>query len=123
MVLPVLVTFLFAIIEISYVFFQVMTVSYATRQACRRGITGQTEVTIESTIQGYCNNFGISANNIVVTVYNPSGTAVSPNTQRPSGHRLEVATTYSLKFLTPVQAVLSAGGLGSVTCRTRLQIE
>lgn len=114
MALPLLVTFLFGIIEFGFMFFQFQTLSNAIRAATRRGAVGETNTQVIAIVNSMCGkqvNIADAPNTLTVTVRNNAGSTVT-NTLRPSGGKFRLAATYQLQTLTFLK-----GMIGTITVR------
>ena len=121
-VLPLLITVLFAIIEMSYTFFQTLTVQNATRAAARQGAVGKTDATLRNTIKGLCENFGITDSDISIVVTDSAGTVQAAGT-RPTGGTIKVTTTHRIMFLTFLSSVMAPSGTLQIKPFTLLLVE
>lgn len=114
MVLPILVTFLFGVIEFGWMFYQFQTLSNAIRAASRRGAVGESNdrvVAIVNAMAGNHFNIAGSPNTLTVTVRNNAGSTVT-NTLRPSGGKIRLDAVYQLQTLTFLK-----GMIGTITVR------
>lgn len=114
MALPLLVTFLFGIIEFGFMFFQFQTLSNAMRAATRRGAVGETNTQVIAIVNSMCGkqvNIADAPNTLTVTVMNNAGATVT-NTTRPSGGKFRLDATYQLQTLTFLK-----GMIGTITVR------
>jgi len=122
LVIPLLFTMIFGIIELSFVFYQDHTVQTACRLAARQGAVGATDAAIRTFVKGFCTNFSISDANIVITVFDSSGTVQSAG-DRTSGNDINVQVTHKLMFLTMIQTFFQRANLSTVTASSQFVIE
>ena len=121
-ILPVLVTLLFGIIELSFVFYQDHTLNAACRIAARKGAVGATDTQIKTLVKDFCKGFGVSDSNIVITVTDFAG-AVQTAGNRTSGNDINVKTTHTLMFLTPIKRFFVQVNCLSLTSQSQFIIE
>jgi Flp pilus assembly protein TadG len=122
LVLPLLATLIFGIIELSFVFYQDHTVNTASRLAARKGAVGATDAQIKTFVKGFCTSFGITDANIVITVTDSAG-AVQPAGNRTAGNDLNVQVRHNLLFLTQIQSFFRQINCSAVVSSSQFVIE
>jgi Flp pilus assembly protein TadG len=122
LVLPLLSTVLFGIVEIGFVFLQDHTVNSACRRACRMGAVGATDAQMKNFVQGYCANFNIPNSNIQIVVLDQNNNSQAAGT-RTAGYNVRVLITHTLLFLTPVQSIFKAAGTTQIQSCSQYLIE
>ena len=114
LVMPILITLLFAVVELGYIFYQFSSINNALRVAVRRGAIGESNAAMQRIVSVMSPWRATGTNAITVTVWgngpNPPGsllrTPLADNTQRPGQGRLRLTARYELQFLTFLQGRL-----------------
>ena len=119
LVMPLLVTLLFAVIELGYIFYQFSSINNALRVAVRRGAIGANNAEMQRIVSVMSPWRATGTNALTVSVFNQGSTSASnSNTTRPGQGRLRLQATYSIQFLTFLQ-----GRLGNaITIRPSAEI-
>jgi|GEM_PF-2028799 len=124
LVLPLVLTLMFGVFEIAFIFYQDHTVNAACRMAVRwAAVSGASDTQVRTFIKNYCTNFDITDANITVQEYDSVGTKTVSGSPRSSGDNLLVSVTHNLIFLTSIQSVFRAAGVTTIRSSSQYIIE
>lgn len=99
--LPLLITTLLGILEISWVMFQTIAVNHVCRAATRQGSIGRTNDEVTAFIQSSLRGIWKPTTTITYEIFDADGT-VGTNTLRGAGWYLKVTIVHRLQFFTPL---------------------
>ncbi|MEJ2098670.1 MAG: pilus assembly protein [Desulfobacterales bacterium] len=125
-ILPLLVMFVFGIIEFSIMFYDKAVITNASREGARAGIVFADPRPDAAEIQSVVNNY---ANNMLITFGSPNLQVPPPTPCVDSGDELTVTVTYEYDFLilpNILAAFLSGGSFGggsTIGATTKMRCE
>jgi Flp pilus assembly protein TadG len=125
LVLPLLMTLVFAIVEMGWLFYQDHTINSACRRASRMAAVGATVAQVRSYVQSACGGLDVPASAITVTEVDVNQTTIATNADAPrrSGNDIRVQVLHNLKFFTPIQGVFRRMNVLQISSSSQYVIE
>lgn len=117
LVLPILLIFIFGIIEFGRIINTYMIVTTISREGARTGAVGGTDSDIVSTVQSRATDFGLQTTNLESPVITP--TSIS---KRARGTSVEVQVSYKVDIIDPFLSPI-IGNPFIVTAQTTMRVE
>lgn len=122
LVLPLLFTLIFGIMELGFLFFQDHTINSVCRRAARQAAVGMTDAEVRAFVRSQCPVFGLTDAQIQIVETDNAQVTVSGNPRTP-GDDIRIAVTHNLIFLTPVRSVFESVGLTQVRANSAYIVE
>jgi len=119
LVIPVLCIIFMGIFDFGWILHRQITLDNATRAGARRGAVGETTANIKNQVINSV-YFPLTADQVVVTVLNPSHVDIgNPNDRTPDNYIVVEVTINDVQLITPLRNVVQ--GMGQINLHSRAE--